>query len=219
MDTAVNEDIGSRDVVGQVGREKQTGVGDVFRFGQAIERDSVEVVDLLSLLLDKGFRSFDPRQAGRDAVARDPVRRERGGEPAGDAGHTGFGPAVDRHRGDPEPGGDTGDVDDPSGLQRPCPERLGEFPGSDEQTAEVCGVTQRLREEPLLKQPGVAETLDWARAVATLRHDGDGALTLTEIETTLGCLLKEVEDIERVDETLIEALLESAKSARASGEA
>lgn len=84
---------------------------------------------------------------------------------------------------------------------------------------EVCGVTQRLREEPLLKQPGVAETLDWARAVATLRHDGDGALTLTEIETTLGCLLKEVEDIERVDETLIEALLESAKSARASGEA
>ena len=85
--------------------------------------------------------------------------------------------------------------------------------------AEVCGVTQRLREEPFLKQPGVAEALDWARAVATLRHDGGGALTLAEIETTLGCLLKEVEDIERVDETLLESLLESAKSARASGEA
>ncbi|AZH25184.1 AAA family ATPase [Haloplanus aerogenes] len=81
--------------------------------------------------------------------------------------------------------------------------------------AELCGVTQRLREEPFRKHPGVAETLDWARAVAELRAvDDDDSLTPREIEHTLGCLLKEVEDIERVDGTLLEALVESARSAR-----
>jgi len=81
--------------------------------------------------------------------------------------------------------------------------------------AELCGVTQRLREEPFRKHPGVAETLDWARAVAELRAvDDDNSLTPREIEHTLGCLLKEVEDIERVDGTLLEALVESARSAR-----
>ena len=81
--------------------------------------------------------------------------------------------------------------------------------------AELCGVTQRLREEPFRKHPGVAETLDWARAVAELRAaDDDDSLTPAEIEHTLGCLLKEVEDIERVDDTLLEALVDSARSAR-----
>jgi MoxR-like ATPase len=85
--------------------------------------------------------------------------------------------------------------------------------------AEICGVTQRLRQEPLLKEPGVAETLDWARAVAALRTEGDsGDLTPREIETTLGCLLKEVEDVTRVDDTLLESLLESATEARTRAE-
>jgi MoxR-like ATPase len=82
--------------------------------------------------------------------------------------------------------------------------------------AELCAVTQRLREEPFRKQPGVAETLDWARAVAQLRaDDGDGPLSATEIEHTLGCLLKEVEDVERVDDTLLETLVDAAREARA----
>lgn len=80
---------------------------------------------------------------------------------------------------------------------------------------EVCAMTQRLREEPFLKQPGVAETLDWARAVAQLRHDGDEPLSLSTVENTLSCLLKEVEDIQRVDDSLLSALLESASDARA----
>ena len=88
--------------------------------------------------------------------------------------------------------------------------------------AEVCGATHRLRQEPLLKQPGVAETLDWARAVAALRtgENGqkDGDLTPAEIENTLGCLLKEVEDVTRVDSELLESLLESAREARARAE-
>jgi len=85
--------------------------------------------------------------------------------------------------------------------------------------ADVCGAVSRLREEPLLKQPGVAETLDWARAIAALRdgsenRSGDGTdeepLTAAEVRATLGCLLKEVEDVERIEEGSLEAFLEGA---------
>jgi MoxR-like ATPase len=82
--------------------------------------------------------------------------------------------------------------------------------------AELCAVTQRLREEPFRKQPGVAETLDWARAVAQLRTDGGGdPLSASEIEHTIGCLLKEVEDVQRVDDVLLETLVEAAHEVRA----
>lgn len=80
--------------------------------------------------------------------------------------------------------------------------------------AEVCAVAERLREESFLKQPGVAETLDWARAVARLRsEDDDEPLSAVEIERTLGCLLKEAEDISRVDTELLERLHTAAASA------
>ena len=78
--------------------------------------------------------------------------------------------------------------------------------------AEVCAVVARLREEAFLKRPGVAETLDWARAVARLRTDDD-ALSADEIERTIGCLLKEVEDVERVDTELLERLQAAAAAA------
>jgi MoxR-like ATPase len=81
--------------------------------------------------------------------------------------------------------------------------------------AELCGVAQRLRDEPLLKQPGVSETLDWGRAVATLRSDDDPAeLSIEEIENTLSCLLKEVEDIQHVDTELLTELRDAAREAR-----
>ncbi len=80
--------------------------------------------------------------------------------------------------------------------------------------AEVCAVAGRLREESFLKRPGVAETLDWARAVAQLRHgDRDEPLSTDEIERTLGCLLKEAEDVTRVDTELLERLREAASTA------
>jgi len=91
----------------------------------------------------------------------------------------------------------------------------------------VCGVAERLRAEPLLKPPGVAETLDWARALTALegvpeatdddRNDTDTAdrpLTATDIRTTLGCLLKEVEDVERIDDETMSALLAAAETPR-----
>ena len=82
--------------------------------------------------------------------------------------------------------------------------------------AEVCSIVQELREEAFLKQPGVAETLDWARAVATLRADGDDSpLTDDEIRRTLGTLLKEASDVERVDTALLERLADAAARARA----
>ncbi|RLM94675.1 MoxR family ATPase [Halobellus sp. Atlit-38R] len=80
--------------------------------------------------------------------------------------------------------------------------------------AEVCAVVDRLREEAFLKQPGVAETLDWARAVAQLRHDdADAPLSTDEIERTLGCLIKEVEDLDRIDAELLEQLQTAAARA------
>jgi len=83
--------------------------------------------------------------------------------------------------------------------------------------AEVCAIVEALREESFLKQPGVAETLDWARAVARLRGgvDADAALSPDEIERTIGCLLKEAADVSRVDTDLLERL-ESAATERVS---
>ncbi|MEF8841251.1 MAG: MoxR family ATPase [Haloarculaceae archaeon] len=87
--------------------------------------------------------------------------------------------------------------------------------------AELSAMAARLREEPLRKPPGAAETIDWARAVATLRNGDDGAgngtITAETIRSTLGTLLKEVEDVERVDEDLLEDLLEAAERANAGG--
>ena len=81
--------------------------------------------------------------------------------------------------------------------------------------AEVCAIVAELREESFLKQPGVAETLDWARAVAALRHPDadDDRLSVGEIERTLGCLLKEAADMSQVDTALLERLHEAAAGA------
>ncbi|MFC7203094.1 AAA family ATPase [Haloferax namakaokahaiae] len=74
----------------------------------------------------------------------------------------------------------------------------------------LCAIVARLREEPLRKPPGAAETIDWARAVAALRASGDGELSVPMVRNTLGCLLKEVEDVERVDDDLLSELVETA---------
>ncbi|MFC3477914.1 AAA family ATPase [Halobacterium litoreum] len=93
-------------------------------------------------------------------------------------------------------------------LERKVPELDGAV------AAELCGAAGRLREEPLRKPPGAAETIDWARAVAALRENGDEPLSASEVEQTLGTLLKEVEDVERVDDDLLRELLDAATEAR-----
>lgn len=86
--------------------------------------------------------------------------------------------------------------------------------------AEVCGIAQELREQAFLKHPGVAETLDWARAVATLRADGDDSpISSPEVERTVGALLKEAEDVRSIETELLERLVAAASDARETVEA
>ncbi len=56
---------------------------------------------------------------------------------------------------------------------------------------QITGAIDGLRQLPLNKPPGIAETLDWATALVSLHHD---ALTIQAIETTLGVILKLRED-------------------------
>jgi MoxR-like ATPase len=61
---------------------------------------------------------------------------------------------------------------------------------------QVVAVVQRLRErDDLMKPPGVAETLDWARA---LQHLGTTEIDLDTAAATLGALVKYRDDTERV---------------------
>ena len=78
--------------------------------------------------------------------------------------------------------------------------------------AELCGITQRLREESLLKPPGVAETLDFGRALAML-GDGEEEIDRETLRNALGTVLKHAEDVNRVDDELLDDLLDAATRA------
>jgi MoxR-like ATPase len=64
---------------------------------------------------------------------------------------------------------------------------------------QVAGLVQRLRQEDLLKPPGVAETLDWARALHRL---GAEDVDLESAARTLGAVVKYREDTDRVKHAL-----------------
>ncbi len=65
-------------------------------------------------------------------------------------------------------------------------------------------LVQQLRgRDDLQKPPGVAETLDWARA---LHHLGATELDLESASATLGALVKYREDAERVRHALDQML-------------
>jgi MoxR-like ATPase len=74
----------------------------------------------------------------------------------------------------------------------------------------VVAVVQALRRDDLFKRPGVAETLDWAMALAAL---GTTELDVAAIESTLGVLLKYEEDVARVRAEMLGGLV--AEAARA----
>jgi MoxR-like ATPase len=74
---------------------------------------------------------------------------------------------------------------------------------------QVVGFVQALRKEDLFKVPGVAETLDWAGALSELDAM---ALDPTTVSDTLGVLLKYQDDIARIDQGKIKALLDEAKA-------
>ena len=71
---------------------------------------------------------------------------------------------------------------------------------AEELGRQVVATVQQLRgRDDLLKPPGVAETLDWARA---LHHLGTDELDLESAATTLGALVKYREDRDRVKQAL-----------------
>jgi MoxR-like ATPase len=68
-------------------------------------------------------------------------------------------------------------------------------PGLDERLAgEIARFMESVRKIRLAKVPGVAETLDWAQALGTLHADHVDEELLGE---TLGCLLKDADDMKR----------------------
>ena len=83
------------------------------------------------------------------------------------------------------------------------------LPGLSERlTAQVVAFVQRLRTEDLQKSPGVAESLDWMRALTAL---GVEELSVPVTAITLGALLKNREDIVNRDEAGLQRLLDEAQ--------
>ena len=81
-------------------------------------------------------------------------------------------------------------------------------PGLDEALArQICGFMQLVRERDFYKRPGVAESIDWGRALVALHRD---ALEPAVVEETLGAVFKYNDDIEAVRAAGIGTLLEAA---------
>ncbi|PYM41536.1 MAG: ATPase [Candidatus Rokuibacteriota bacterium] len=76
---------------------------------------------------------------------------------------------------------------------------------------EIAKFMETLRQVRLAKVPGVAETLDWAQALAALHADHLDEPVLTE---TLGCLLKDADDMKRFRAEVAKAGLGSFIPAR-----
>ena len=74
---------------------------------------------------------------------------------------------------------------------------------------QVVHFVQALRKEDLFKAPGVAETLDWASALAELDVV---ALDPATVSDTLGVLLKYQDDIARIEGTKAKELIDEVRA-------
>ncbi|MFT4568927.1 MAG: MoxR-like ATPase, partial [Saprospiraceae bacterium] len=75
-------------------------------------------------------------------------------------------------------------------------------PDCDEQLAlQICTFMKELRAMKLEKTPGIAETIDWAQALAALHFEH---LDKSVIEDTLGVVLKDWQDMRHVRDSLTE---------------
>ena len=75
---------------------------------------------------------------------------------------------------------------------------------------EIVAFVSGLRLEDLFKKPGVAETLDWARALTALNT---ASLDPEAVSDTLGAILKYQDDIEEIRGTGLAARVEEAREA------
>ena len=76
-------------------------------------------------------------------------------------------------------------------------------------SAQVVHFVQSLRRQDLFKAPGVAETLDWAAALAELDVV---ALDPATVSDTLGVLLKYQDDIARIEGTKAKEMLDEVRA-------
>ena len=82
---------------------------------------------------------------------------------------------------------------------------LARLPGISQALArQICQFLQGARGMDLEKVPGISETLDWAAALLVLHHD---QLDRDIVEQTLGCLVKDVEDLGRFRGEVLDELL------------
>jgi MoxR-like ATPase len=98
-------------------------------------------------------------------------------------------------------------------IDHPSPEReaaivRARVHGASEQLArQASRFVASLRELQLSRTPGVAETIDWVESLAALQEN---ALTPEAAEVTLGAVLKEREDLERVRGSNLAAIVAGA---------
>jgi MoxR-like ATPase len=80
---------------------------------------------------------------------------------------------------------------------------------SSKLSVQIVGFVQALRKQDLFKSPGVAETLDWAGALAELDAV---ALDPATVSDTLGVLLKYQDDIARLEGGKVKELLDQVQA-------
>lgn len=83
---------------------------------------------------------------------------------------------------------------------------------SDRLAGQIARFAQGLRARRLAKVPGVAETIDWARALVHLHSD---YLDAEVVQATLGCLVKDRDDLNALDPTQTAGLVATAREALA----
>ena len=81
---------------------------------------------------------------------------------------------------------------------------------SERLARQVAAAVDALRGLDLYKPPGVAETIDWARALAEL---GEQELVESDVEHTLGWVLKYREDIAKARDAGLGAIVRAAADA------
>jgi MoxR-like ATPase len=90
-------------------------------------------------------------------------------------------------------------------IRARCPDAGGAL------SEQIARFLEGLRRHSLVKPPGVAETLDFTRALLSLRQS---TLEPTVVTETLGCLLKDRNDLQTVSPSEVAALVASAREAR-----
>lgn len=73
---------------------------------------------------------------------------------------------------------------------------------------QITAFIQDMRSLELFKRPGIAETLDWTAALIALDQN---ELSLETVQDTLGVILKYQDDVEMLDPTTIQNMIDRAK--------